>query len=209
MPRNIQRDRLGPDMMNSSEQTELRQRAQDAKEYLIAQVVEEARQENVALSDLECKMLYFTESVETLPDIYEVNDQFEQEYDDAEYEAKISSLLRNARKRVQKESPDGAQRWRQAERDLRKEDHYLGVMVAQSHQSTGDFWPIMKWAGITMVVVSAGLYLDLKGLIPNWIENMPPIAWKLSIGAVILIIVFAQTFSLGELKQIFKRRSRE
>jgi hypothetical protein len=196
-------------MMNSSEQTELRQRAQDAKEYLIAQVVEEARQENVALSDLECKMLYFTESVETLPDIYEVNDQFEQEYDDAEYEAKISSLLRNARKRVQKESPDGAQRWRQAERDLRKEDHYLGVMVAQSHQSTGDFWPIMKWAGITMVVVSAGLYLDLKGLIPNWIENMPPIAWKLSIGAVILIIVFAQTFSLGELKQIFKRRSRE
>ena len=91
-----------------------------------------------------------------------------------ESEAKISSLLRNARKRVQKESSDGWQRWWQAERDLRKEDHYLGVMVAQSRQSTGDFWPVMKWAGITMVVVSAALYLETKGWMPKWIEELSP-----------------------------------
>ena len=67
--------------MNFSEQTETRQCAQEAKEYLIAQIVEEAQRENVELSELERKMLYFTESQETLPDILEVNDQFEQEYD--------------------------------------------------------------------------------------------------------------------------------
>jgi|HubBroStandDraft_6_1064221.scaffolds.fasta_scaffold696728_2 hypothetical protein len=194
-------------MMNSSEQTETRRRAQEGKEYLIAQVMEEARQENVELSEVERKMLYFTESAETLPEIFDVNEQFEQEYDDAEYEAKIASLLRNARKRVQKESPDGAQQWRQAERDLRKEDHYLGVMVGQSHQSTGDFWPIMKWAGITMVVFGGALYLDSKGLMPDWIKNMPPIAWKLGIGAAIFIIIFAQALSFDELKRTFKKRS--
>jgi len=195
-------------MTSPKEQTEIQRRGQQAKEYLIAQIVQEAQLENVALSEIERKMLHFTETVETLPDIYEVNDQFEQEYDSAKYEAKISSLLKNAQKRVREESSDGALQWRRAEKDLRREDHYLCVMIDQTYQSRGDFWPIMKWAGITMVVLSAGLYLDLKGLIPNWIKNLPPIAWKVCIAVVILGIVFVQTFTLGELRQIFKKRIR-
>jgi hypothetical protein len=118
--------------MNAAKKLEIRTRAQAAKEYLVSQIVQQAQRENVPLSDIERKMLHFTEVVETIPDIYEVNDQFEKEYDSAEYEAKISSLLHNARERVQAESSDGAERWQQAEQDLNKEDHYLGVMVILS-----------------------------------------------------------------------------
>ena len=68
-------------MTNPIEQTETRRRAQEAKEYLIAQVVEEAQRENITLSEVERKMLHFTELYETIPDIQEVREQFDREYD--------------------------------------------------------------------------------------------------------------------------------
>ena len=142
-----------------------------------------------------------------MPDIYDVNEQFEQEYDDAEYEAKISNLLRNARRRVREESPDGGRLWKEAEKDLRKEDHYLGVMVGQLHEGTGQVWGVMKWAALTMMVMSAGLYLDGKGLIPNWIRNLPPLVWMLGVCVFLLVAVLLQKFS-PELKLILKKPSR-
>jgi len=92
-------------MANSSKSSERRLRAEQAKEFLISQIVEESVRERVPLSEIERKMLYFTESEETLPDIYEVNDQFEREYDSSEYEKKIANLLRNAYRRSCRESP--------------------------------------------------------------------------------------------------------
>jgi hypothetical protein len=41
----------------------------EAKEFLISRIVEEAQRENIPLSEIERKMLYFTESGWTLPDI--------------------------------------------------------------------------------------------------------------------------------------------
>lgn len=72
-------------------------RAQQAKEYLISQIVEEAQKENIHLSEIERKMLYFTETQETPPDMSDINDQFERGYDSSEYEKKIANLVRNAR----------------------------------------------------------------------------------------------------------------
>src|SRR5467141_1710424 len=135
-------------MANSPKSSERRLRAQQAKEFLISQIVEEAKRENVPLSEIEQKMLYFTESEETLPDIYEVNEQFEREYDSSVYEKKIAGLLRNAHRRNQQESPTRKDRWKQAVADLRKEDHYLLVMVDQSLQPASDFWTDLKWASV-------------------------------------------------------------
>ena len=73
--------------------------AVDAKQFLIARVIEEAELQQVLLSDLEKKMLYFTEVHPSLPDIYEINAEFERNYDAAEYEDKVAALLRNARDR--------------------------------------------------------------------------------------------------------------
>ena len=64
-----------------------------AKEFLISEIIAEAQRENVALSDVERKMLYFTETGWTLPDIMNVNEDFDREYNQDEYERKIANLL--------------------------------------------------------------------------------------------------------------------
>jgi hypothetical protein len=151
-------------------------RAQQAKEFLISQVVEEAQREDKPLSEVERKMLFFTETEETLPDMATVSDKFEHEYDTPTYEKKISGLLRNAFKHGSKETPDFAQRWKQAVADLRKEDHYLLIMVDQATRSIrppGD--QLKLWStGIAIVGVIAGAlflagryHVDLDRYIPS------------------------------------------
>ena len=49
--------------------------AREAKEFLISKIVAEAQRENAPLSETERKMLYFTESGWTLPDIAQVSEQ--------------------------------------------------------------------------------------------------------------------------------------
>jgi hypothetical protein len=94
-----------------------------AKQFLIARILEEADLEHVHLSDVEKKMLYFTEVHPSLPDIYEINVEFERDYDSDEYEAKVVSLLKRARDR----GPE--QEWSDAIDALKQEDHYILVMV--------------------------------------------------------------------------------
>jgi len=83
----------------------------EAKEFLISQIVEEAQLENIPLSEVERKMLYFTESGWTLPDIMKVNQDFDCEYDQDEYEHKIAKLVRNADKRIRRGARDDYDKW--------------------------------------------------------------------------------------------------
>ena len=101
----------------------------DAKEFLISRIVAEAQRENVPLSEVERKMLYFTESGSTLPDMTAVSKSFDSEYHQNEYEQKIARLIRNAAKHDRKESRDEYDTWWAAIRFLRREDHYLSVMI--------------------------------------------------------------------------------
>jgi len=117
-------------------------------------------------------MLYFTETEETLPDIYEINEQFEHDYDGPAYEKKIAGLLRNAYRRFCRDSPEGKNRWKRAIADLRGEDHYLLVMVDRSSDSDVDWWvPILWGIGISVLIfilIVVESILDQKGLIPSW-----------------------------------------
>ena len=49
-------------------------------------------------------MLYFSETDWTLPDIMQVNDEFDRDYDQDEYEKKITHLIRKAAAHDRKES---------------------------------------------------------------------------------------------------------
>lgn len=100
-----------------------------AKQFFISRVIEEAGVEQVSLSEVEKKMLYFTEVHPSLPDIYEVNAQFERDYDSDEYEARIVGLLKHARDRDSHSSPNGEQNWKDALDALKKEDYYILVML--------------------------------------------------------------------------------
>jgi hypothetical protein len=102
---------------------------QDAKEFLISKIVAEAQSENIPLSEVERKMLYFTESGWTLPDIMDVSAAFDREYDQDEYEQKIAGVVARTYKRVLKDSRDEYGRWWAAIRFLQREDHYILVLI--------------------------------------------------------------------------------
>ena len=69
--------------------------ARDAKEFLIGRIITQAQLERVSLTDVERKMLYFSESGWTLPDIDQISDVFDRDYDQGQYERKIGTLIRN------------------------------------------------------------------------------------------------------------------
>jgi hypothetical protein len=99
------------------------------KQFLISKTLQEAESSHVQLSEVERKMLYFTEIHPSLPDIREVNAEFERDYDADEYEHKIAQLLSNARARDTDISPSQEHAWNEALDALKKEDHYILVMV--------------------------------------------------------------------------------
>jgi hypothetical protein len=101
----------------------------EAKEFLIAKIVAEAQSENIPLSEVERKMLYFTETGWTLPDMMEVSEEFDREYDQDEYEQKIVELIAKTDNAIRKEPCDDYDRWWMAIRLLEREDHYILVMI--------------------------------------------------------------------------------
>jgi hypothetical protein len=101
----------------------------EAKEFLVSRIVTEAQREGVPLSEIETKMLYFSETHWAPPDFMEVNDAFERDYDSAEYEHKIGALIRNFRANARKNNRDEFDSWEEAVRMLRSEDHYLLVLI--------------------------------------------------------------------------------
>lgn len=150
-----------------------------AKDFLVAQAFEEAARDGVPLSDVEKRMLYFTESDATsCENPIELNDEFEAEYQTKEYEAKISRLLYRAHARLKKENIEQLRNWDRAIRILREGDHYILVMVDQA----GDFG-IGRWmpffGGVAISVVFFVLVigkdaLDARALIPKWMFHWIP-----------------------------------
>ena len=123
----------------------------DAKEYLIARIVAEAERERVPLSETERKMMYFTETAWTLPDIEKVSEDFDREYDQSTYEAKIGSLAQQARRHANE--IDELKDWKDAVRTLEQEDHYLLVLLtAQPVRSTSRLTDRLKLVGTAVLI---------------------------------------------------------
>ena len=139
--------------------------ARDAKEFLVALIVAEAQREGVSLSEIERKMLYFSETDWTLPDIDKVSEAFEREYDNDEYEKKITSLINNARTRCRKENKSEFVAWSDALRVLGKEDHYFLVMIEPAGGDLLKLWrtgfAIVSIAFLAAVFVVPWLYVKL------------------------------------------------
>ncbi len=105
---------------------------QEAKEFVVAKIVEEAQREGVPLSEVERKMLYFSETDWTLPDIMEVSDEFDKEYDQKDYEKKIAGLIRGLVRRIRRDNREEYDLWLDAIGVLSLGDHYVLVMVKQA-----------------------------------------------------------------------------
>ena len=83
----------------------------EAKQFLVQEVVEQAALEGVSLSDIEKRMLWFTESdPASYSNPIELN-EFETQCDTQQYEGKMSRLFYHAYKRLKSEAPDKARVW--------------------------------------------------------------------------------------------------
>jgi hypothetical protein len=142
--------------------------AREAKEFLVSRIVAEAQRENVALSEIERKMLYFTETGWTLPDMMEVSDEFDRQYDQAKYEKKIAHLIRSETKRLRRTNPEEYASWISAARKLKKEDHYISIMIDDAGLPTGlisDIWKGGILVGSMLCFLFAlGPFLNYVGL---------------------------------------------
>lgn len=136
----------------------------EAKEYLIQRIVAQARRDGEPLTDVERKMLYFSETGWTLPGIMEANAEFERTCDEATYERKILALAINAQADATADG-DAASDWRAAVDKLSGGDHYLLVLIDPrlaapplAKASGGRFRNILLAA---CAVIAAGLVVDL------------------------------------------------
>jgi hypothetical protein len=96
----------------------------EAKEFLVKCIVAQAERAGTPLTEVERKMLYFSETGWTLPNILEVNAEFERDYDDGDYEQKIAGLVDDIRNSQQ----DTAE-WDGAIEKLAEGDHYLLYLI--------------------------------------------------------------------------------
>lgn len=136
--------------------------ARAAKEYLIDRIVVRAKQDGVELSEIERKMLYFTETGWTLPDMAEVSAKFDQEYDQDEYEDKIARIVRRVHETA---TPEDEQAWDDAVEVLRGQDHYLLVLMNRkmvrkaSARPPGDMLKLILTAALIVAALMIGIWI--------------------------------------------------
>jgi hypothetical protein len=101
----------------------------EAKEHLIARISAEATQQGIELKEIERKMLYFTETGWTLPNIMDANAEFERDYDNDEYESKIAGIVRSIETKNTEIGGEEQSLWDDAVVKVSEGDHYLLVLI--------------------------------------------------------------------------------
>jgi hypothetical protein len=101
----------------------------EAKDFLAEMIASEAEREGVPLSEVERKMLYFSESGWTLPDMRTVSAAFDRDYAENAYEQKIARLVGRIEARNHAEKPYEVKAWDEALLKLSEGDHYLTVLT--------------------------------------------------------------------------------
>jgi hypothetical protein len=158
-----------------------------AKGFLVSRIVEEAQRQNKPLSDLEEKMLYFSEGFPTLPNMMEIAERFEKEIDSGKYEDRICRLAIGAYRHDRQECPENRPLWKEAIRVLEKEDHYILVMLGFLETSfppaqattNKDQWRLLGYGLLTASLM--GLFL-MPILIYD--KNFPKLAGEAILAAI-------------------------
>jgi hypothetical protein len=174
-----------------------------AKRFLVSRIVEEAERQHEPLSDVEEKMLYFSETCPTLPHVMDVAERFENEVDSGKYEDKISRLAKGAYRHDSQESPGNTALWKEAVTILNKEDHYILVMLGFRATSSfpskvttnKDQWRLLGY-GLLTAVLMALVVISMFSL------NLNLPLWG---GALILVVIGGAVFRLSK---YMERRSK-
>lgn len=106
----------------------------DAKDFLAERISSEGDREGSPLTEVERKMLYFSDKDWTLPDMRTVSAAFDHDYDENEFEQKIAALVRKIEARNHAEKPDEEESWDEALLKLSEGDHYLTVLITAARK---------------------------------------------------------------------------
>lgn len=111
----------------------------EAKDFLAGRIAAEAMREGHPLTEVERKMLYFSRTGWTLPDMEAVSAEFKRSYDQASYEQKIVGLVRNLYAFEEGRSKWDRHEWDRALQTLRNGDHYIYALIRGAGSSRGAF----------------------------------------------------------------------
>lgn len=137
----------------------------EAKEFAIGLIVSEADREGAPLSELERKMLYFSENGWTIPGMPETAQRFESEYDSGQYEKKIAALTKKLQKRLKSDDPKTLKAWLDALKKLSEGDHYLLVLVQADTAPQRLPYDFLKLCLTALLIVLVGV--GLMALLPE------------------------------------------
>lgn len=162
----------------------------EAKDFLVERIKKQAFLEGTALSDLEIRMLYFTENEEPEEDPLALNAEFEEHYDSDEYERKISKLMRHAYKAACAEGLATKKQWNAAMHRLSRGDHYLPVMW--------DARPAMRLSSRRALILGNCCIVAVLAVL--WLfQRVAPPRWLLAIIAGLALAGFALRGPIGKL----------
>ena len=139
----------------------------EAMDYLARRIAEEAIRQGTPLTEIERKMLYFTETGWTLPNMEAVSAEFDRTYDQDLYEQKIAGLVSAIATRGGIQGPDEKETWNQAIEKVSSVDRYILVLIggAQPQKS------LANWLGHSLKVVAVAIVLLAFAAIDVWIRH--------------------------------------
>jgi hypothetical protein len=180
-------------MTNNAPYNSAKMRVLEAKDFLVQQTAAQAAMENVPLSNLEKRMMYFTETDECPEDPIALNDAFEAEYDTDEYEAKISKLLHHAYQRLRKENDAARKNWDLAIKCLRRGDHYLLVMWDLAPSTWTPVRDSLRLLASALGIIALAFlvfYISQK-LEPQWtwLKGVSQTHWRVLFGMFVTIFL--------------------
>jgi hypothetical protein len=159
----------------------------EAKEYLIQRILARAERDATPLSDIERKMLYFSETGWTLPNIMAINQEFDEAYDQDEYERKIGQII--CRIHDQPDTERDKERWDEALKCLREEDHYLLVLIdGASKYEKRPRWDTIRLIFVGVIVVA--LFFPILSFIESHVSN-PGISKLIGQSTFLALALFA------------------
>ncbi len=139
-----------------------------AKRFLINRIVDQAKRENVALTEIESRMLGFS-SASANPAELDAAAVFDRDYNKEEYEAKISRLFQEVYE--MDKSLERVEIWEQSLDALVDEDMYLAVIIRKTglRQPPPAPWYLPDLRSLrefapAIILVSAGIVVEFTPL---------------------------------------------
>lgn len=146
-------------------------------DYLVSRIADKAKCDGSPLSDVERKMLYFSDTDWTLPDMAEVSAEFDRDCNQSEYERMIAGLIGKITAHHHGNNRNEEENWEEAIARLSEGDHYILVLVSLGRSSGSGFLPTLGSAGVRpphdtlrLLVTALGIVGGLLGLI--WLGDL-------------------------------------